>query len=420
MKTQRTGAGHRRARVLRLVVAGALGWAGAGCEHWFGFVSPPPPPPPADSLVLRGDTLAEQAPPKPGTPEAKLAGAHELFRRGEYSKAADLFHSVAEKSKTPEPIALEATFYEAECFRLEGRYPKAADTYTKLLNLSPSCPYNEQAVQHLFEIANFWLDDTRAAMKEAREAREGKRWFTSPHWFHIDKSKPFADEEGRALEKLERVHYTDIKGTLGLGDKALFLCGSVKFFNEDYREADHYFTQLHEHYPDSPYAPQAVELGIISKHMSTGGPDYDGRKVAEARLLVDSALRNYPELAQKKAEFFNKQLFSCAMQQAAKDYNTGEFYRRTGHPGSAWFYYDLVRLRYPNTPYFDLATKRMHELKDRVEKEKGPGALPPIGEPGSRAPGDQPTEGRAEAPVPRPAPPPEAPPPRPLPPGLGR
>src|SRR5207302_2790117 len=139
----------------------------------------------------------------------------------------------------------------------------------------------------------------------------------------------------------------------------------------------------------------------ISKHMSTGGPDYDGRKVAEARLLVDSALRNYPELAQKKAEFFNKQLFSCAMQQAAKDYNMGEFYRRTGHPGSAWFYYDLVRLRYPNVkPYCDMATERLHELKAKVEKEKGPGSVPPITPLGAR-PAEEPQPVQPElAPVP--------------------
>src|SRR5207249_923176 len=99
----------------------------------------------------------EEKPPQPGTPEAKLAGARELFRRGDYAKAADLFHSLTDKSHLPEAVVLEATFYEAECQRVQGRYARAADVYVKLLKLSPSNPYREQAVQHLFDIANYWL-----------------------------------------------------------------------------------------------------------------------------------------------------------------------------------------------------------------------------------------------------------------------
>ena len=42
---------------------------------------------------------------------------------------------------------------------------------------------------------------------------------------------------------------------------------------------------------------------------------------------------------------------------------TAEFYRRTGHPGSAYFYYEIVRRRYPNTPYADEAIKQMQNLR---------------------------------------------------------
>ena len=147
------------------------------------------------------------------------------------------------------------------------------------------------------------------------------------------------------MQALEQVHLNDITGPLA--DKALFLAGGVKFYREDYHEADHYFSKLVEQHQNSPLAPQAIELAIISKHMSTGGPDYDGRKVAEARLLVDSALRNYPELARDKSGFLERQLGSITYQQAEKDYMTAEFYRRTGHPGSAYFYYEIVRRRYP-------------------------------------------------------------------------
>jgi hypothetical protein len=58
------------------------------------------------------------------------------------------------------------------------------------------------------------------------------------------------------------------------------------------------------------------------------------------------------------------------MQQAEKDFRTAEFYRRTKHPGSAYFYYEIVRRRYPGTPLADKATERMKELEAQHEKEE--------------------------------------------------
>src|SRR5262249_16455311 len=142
--------------------------------------------------------------------------------------------------------------------------------------------------------------------------KDGTRWMVLTPVCHFEKTKPFFDEEGRAMEKLEQVRYNDITGPLA--DKALFLAGSVKFYREDYKEADHYFSQLVLMHPNSSLASRAVELAIISKHMSTGGALYDGRKVAEARQLVHKALENYPELAAQKSDFLQRQLVGINLQ----------------------------------------------------------------------------------------------------------
>src|SRR5262249_15169749 len=231
-----------------LVASVLLSLTGCTWDHFHLFTPPPPPPPPADKLVLRGDQLVADAPPKPGTPEADLAGAHELFRRGEYEKAARVFKYIANNTKNPVQICEEARYYEAECYRLDSYYPKAVDTYVKLLTDFPTGANREQAMQHIFEIANYWLDDTREAMREERERKDGKRWVVWPHFVQLERSKPFLDEEGRALDALEQVRYNDMVGPLA--DKALFLVGSVHFFNEDYKEADHYFSQLVEMHPN--------------------------------------------------------------------------------------------------------------------------------------------------------------------------
>lgn len=336
----------------------------------------------AESLVLRNGEFVPDKPhdAKAAKAAAQLAAAHELYRAGDFDKACDSYHAIAENKKNLPALAEEARYHEAECLRRMEKYPKAADTYHKTLMDFPSGAYREQCCQRLFDIANYWLEDTRSEMREVAEKKDGKRFMVLTPVVHWEKSKPLIDEEGRAVEALEWIHVNDITGPLA--DKALFLAGSVQFYRENYREADHYFTQLVEQHKNSPLAPQAIELGIISKHMGTGGPDYDGRKVAEARQLINTALANYPVLATEKKEFLVKQLASCAMQQAEKDFNIAEFYRRTDHPGSAYFYYEIVRRRYPGSPFYDKATERMLEMRRELEKKHA--AVPP--EPGAAEP----------------------------------
>jgi outer membrane protein assembly factor BamD (BamD/ComL family) len=333
-------------------------------QTWDLFAPPKTPPPPVESFVLRADGLVEEKVPEAGTPDARLAGARELFRRGEYAKAEAAYHYVGDNPKNPMPAIVEAKYYEAECLRLQGHWPKAADSYNDLLSKYPQNPYREQALQRLFDIANFWLDDTREVMRENREVLDKKRWFVWPHWFHTDRRKPFFEEETRAIEALEQVRFNDINGPLA--DKALFMAGSVKFYNEDYREAQLYFDQIHEKHPNSPLAEDAIKLAIISKSLSTGGPEYDGREVAKARILIDAAFRSYPKLAQQEEDFLVKQLKAVNLQQAEKDFLMAQFWEKTGHPGSAYFYYELVKRRYPGTKPAEEAAARVEKL----EREK--------------------------------------------------
>lgn len=388
-RTERRLAACRLFRAAPLVLS-FLAFTGCSWDNWGLLPNRDPlPPPQGDSLVIRPDGIEpdKQAENRP----ANLLAAHEQYRAGQYGKAESMFHKIAENKKNSPQIGEEARFYEAECLRRRGKYPKAADTYAKMLNDFPSGSYREQATQSMFEIANFWLKDTRREMELAEEKRQGKRSVVWPEWFHLEQEKPFFDQEGRAIEKLEQVRYNDITGPLA--DKALFLAGGVKFFRGDYKEADYYYSQLVEMHPNSSYAPQAIKLALISKEMATGGPAYDGRKLAEARKLVDSALRSYPELMRNDNDFLNRQLFSITQQQAQKDYDVAEFYRRTGHPCSAYFCYEIVRRRYPGTRFHGQATEKMAELKTKLEADgetmpdkPAPGTLETNSRPGPQAP----------------------------------
>lgn len=360
-------------------------------KEWF---SKPPeaPPAPVDNYVMKGGGLEKDKSPESGTAQAELEGAKTLYSQGKYAEAEKILHRLAYNSKNTSHLCEEALFFEADCLYMQGRYPKAEATYKKLLKeFRLHGRFHDQANRRLFDIANYWLDDTREIMKGYEDMKEGKRWFVMPVSFvNFDREKPLFDIEGRAIEALEEVRLNDISGPLG--EKALFYIATVKYFREEYKDADYYYSQIFENYPNGKLAAKAVKYSILCKQMITGGSEYDGRPLVEARKLIDRA-GAYPELKNADGKFLERQLVSIAHQQADKDYKIAEFYKRTGHPGSAYFYYELVRRRYPGTEYAANAGKRMDELRSRLDKEAAPSG-PDAATPGAVRP-DGPTLGPA-------------------------
>ena len=335
---------------------------------------------PADSLVLREGGLERDKGPDSAV-HAELESAKRLYQEKEYSKAEAIFAKIAKNTKNPLPVADDALYYQGACQYYQSNYRTAEGTLRKYLKEFRTGAHAEEANRRLFDIANYWLDDTRKLMQAYEEKREGKRTFVSPvNYVSFSKDRPFMDTEGHALQCLEDVRLNDIGGPLG--EKALFYIATVKFFREDYKDADYYYGQLYENYPNSPLAPKAIKQSIICKQLCTGGSCYDCRTVEESRKLIDVATRAYPQMVNKDQEWVSRQLVSVNLQQADRDFNIAEFYRRTGHPGSAYFYYELVMRRYPNTEYAEKSSARKNELRDRVVREQGPTAADPVYTPG--------------------------------------
>jgi outer membrane protein assembly factor BamD (BamD/ComL family) len=346
------------------------------------FPKPAPDTPPPDAFVVQSGNLTPVKTPAQTKLEARMAEAREAFRAKDYKKAEAIFHRVADNEKNPPKMVQEAKFYEAECLYFQDDWPKAGDTYADLMNKFPRNEYREVALQKMFDIARYWLIDSVEEAKEYEQKDQGQRWFVMPRFVSFEPRKPLLDREGRAVQLLEQVRYGDINGPLA--DQALFMCGNIKFFDGDYKDAAYYYTQISEKHPESKLAQTATKLAIVAKHMSTGGPDYDGRQAAEARILVQRAMENYPELANKERDFLMRQLVNITVQQAAKDFRMAEFWERTGHPGAAVFYYELVIRRYHGThPYDEDAVKRRDAILAKIEKEQGgvpttaPGATEP-------------------------------------------
>lgn len=393
------------APILLSICAGCVGLPGLG-----GSTPPPvqvPDPPrietPKNQIVPAGG-IAKDIGVNPAH-QQELDGAKRLFDEKKYAEAEPIFHRLAnlhpeqrwwevgllappdptaadmpdssgnkpkraerKLSRALDPVAEAALFYEAECQRMRKNYRTAAETYTKLLTDVQRTQYTQRACQGLFEIADYWLEPTRRQMDEYQETLKGKRWFVTPaSYFHLGDDMPFIDTQGNAMAVLNTIRLHDIRGPLG--EKALLYLGTINFFNQDYKEADFYFTQLKDEYKDGPYAAKAIKQSVICKQLMTGGSQYDCRGVEESKKLLMQAQGWYPELA-KDQEWITMQLTSINIQQADRDFRVAEFYKRTGHPGPAYFYYELVMRRYPGTNYAEKAEKAKAEIKAKVEQEQ--------------------------------------------------
>jgi outer membrane protein assembly factor BamD (BamD/ComL family) len=367
-RAHRLAATRRGASTRLLLLCACCSLGGCTWDQLNPIKPPTAPPPPVQSFVLRDGNLIPEAAPVAKSAEAELAGAQDYYRREEYAKAKRLFHHIGNSEKNPASIVQEALYFEAECARLQGDLPTAADIYASLLQKQTIGPYRDLAIKHIYDICDYWLQDTWVEMREDQEKREGKRWVVVPRFVSFDKRKPLLDREGRAVERLKDISVYEAKGGQ-YADKALYLCGYIAWHNENYRDADDHFSELCKRYPDSPLANEAISLAIKAKLMNTGGVLYDGKKVHDARKLADDALR-MPDLTPERKKELLDLLNSINLHQAESDYEKAEFYRRTGRPGSAYFCYEIVCRRYPGTETAERALRRKKEIYAKMAEEQ--------------------------------------------------
>lgn len=365
-----------------------------------------------DSMVLGAGGLERYHGVLDPEKQALMDAAHRHFLNKDYAKAEPIFGDILKEKKLPINVSEEALYYRAECQYQMKDYREAAATFRLHLKNYRNGAHAQDSIARLFQIADYWLEPTRQEMQAKAEGHN--RWFTMPKKFeiHLTRDMPVMDVEGHALISLEDVRLNDIGGQYG--EQACFYLATVKFFREQYRDADYFFTQLYEHYPNSKLAPKAIKQAIICKQICTGGSCYDCRTVQETRKLLDVVPVAYPTLAKTDQDWIERQLVAVNLQQADRDFNIAEFYRRTGHPGPAYFYYELVRRCYPNTDYSEKAQKHMTDLRGQVERERGADAASALPSPATR-PSDLPTR-LPDGPAPVPAP---TAPPRTLPPEVG-
>jgi RNA polymerase sigma factor (sigma-70 family) len=154
-------------------------------------------------------------------------------------------------------------------------------------------------------------------------------------------------------------------------EQALFFSASTNFLLGHYREARRECARFVQSYADSALAHSAIQLGLIATQLADRG-EHDASQTAKAEAIINAALKGQPLAAQIKQPVVAGQLADAELAQADKDFRVAEFYRRTNHPGSAFFYYEIVRRRYPGTEYAEKASKQLETLCQTARQEKQP------------------------------------------------
>lgn len=299
--------------------------------------------------------------------DEKLAKAEGFFTGGDYKGAESIFADLADNTYNSAMMLERARYMEAESVRMQGKLPKAVDIYHRLLKDFPASIYTDKAAVRMYAIVDTWLKDS---VRDIEDRDAGKNWlqrykFGNP----LDQSKPRTDQEGEVLKTLDNI--ATHAPNSSVADKAMFWCGYLHYARGDYADADHFFSLLTQGYKDSPLRQEAAKYAVASKNRSTGGAAYDGQKSAEALQLVHSLEASDPVYTQDKdkAAWLQRQKMAIRIQQAEKDFETAEYYRRRDLPSSAFFYYELTRRRYPGTKYSDLAVSRLAEM-EQIKKQR--------------------------------------------------
>jgi outer membrane protein assembly factor BamD (BamD/ComL family) len=304
---------------------------------------------------------------------AELTAARQLYDEKKYPEARKAFHTIVKNKKWKnEPVVEEARFFRAETDFQLSYYARAQDGYDELLKNHPTTKYLERSVQRLYAIACYWLNSPKPAseieltaftdedgaerLAQNPEARIPFEWRIKPNF--TDKTRPFFDTPGRAVQALQSVTLHDVTGPLA--DDARMTLALYHLRKGNYRDADMYFNEIRTQYPQSEFVQAAYVLGAHASLKSYLGANYDGKQLAEAKKLTDSAKRMYPDIPQRAK--LDGDLKKISAELIEREWKRVEYYLRRREKESAAIYCEYIIESYPDSPQATKAREVMLSL----------------------------------------------------------
>ncbi|MFK7909511.1 MAG: tetratricopeptide repeat protein [Akkermansiaceae bacterium] len=270
----------------------------------------------ADSLLAQG--RAYQAAGKNGK---ALSIYKTIFKKYPYTKAAS-----------------EARFLEGQILDKQGDLFKAFEAYQDVISRFPGSPRYATALSRQEAVAH------AAANGVIKNNFLGMKTRIGP-------------------EKVEKMlgHVRDNAPQAVSAPKAQYAIGRVWQKEGNASKAIAAYQKLALEYPNSKSAPEALyQQGEILVLKAERG-NHNTAHVNRARDIYMELIQRYPRHSRASAS--RKRLAMLGGQDIQRSYETAEFYRKKGQTTSAIFYYKEVMSKTKSGNYYNLAKKRIAELK---------------------------------------------------------
>ncbi|QEG40340.1 tetratricopeptide repeat protein [Roseimaritima ulvae] len=269
----------------------------------------------------------------------------------EYEKAAKLFVRAGEAHRGS-ALEQDALLMAGESYFFADQLTDAEEMFSKLQKEHPRNRHNDRAAARLFEISQYWIETEKA----------GDRSWMPVNFF--DPSRPFFDVDGHAIRVLDNIRYNDPTGVLS--DDATMAAGVEKMRQGKYQDADEFFTDLRETFPDSEHQFNAHIMGLRCKLLIYAGPSYSGIMLDEAEKLLRQTRRRFPDRMNdpQLSDELAKIAAEIDFKKAEKLDYRGRYRERRKEYGAARVYYQEVLEKHPNTPFAAQARERLAAFSD--------------------------------------------------------
>ncbi|MCW8129527.1 MAG: tetratricopeptide repeat protein [Planctomycetota bacterium] len=274
------------------------------------------------------------------TPAKQLAKAKRLEEIGDVGQAADQFKRLADVYSESEQ-AEEALILSARNYLSAGNYTKCREMITELRRRYAHPTYLDLLGQVESTLARGYLEGRGegGTYKLASRVRKARAIYENTYK---------EDPEGRWADD----------ALLGLGqcDEAI----------SSYDDAIKHYKELLEKYPGSDLRSEAEGHIAACINKREPQPQYEESETAEARRRIEIAKQDAgsPEstidvvaLDENEKMLLNRQ--------AEKRFEQARFYQVNGKYRAAEVYYEIVKTRYPDSPFAKKADEALQELRKR-------------------------------------------------------
>lgn len=303
------------------------------------------------------DSWVVLAAPIPGTEDGDLELARAALARGEYKKArkafAGWFKQYPESLRYPEALfyAADTELAAEEARANDGDLMQAYRWYQELLEGWPGTELADRAVRREMLIAEMFLF----------KGKKQKVW----------KGMLRLSATDEALTMLDRV-IDEWAPNTAIAEQALRLKGDYHFSRGEFEESEVAYARIVREHPRGRYQRFALLRCGESALARFPGVEFDEADLLEAEVYFTDFQQRYPDYAGERQ--VPSILERIQDSRAHKDYLVGQYYERTGKTGAAIYYYRWVQRAWANTQWASLARGRLERL-GAVDAETGEGLI---------------------------------------------